>query len=180
MKNSTARFSALTITLHWFMFVLIVAVYACKELRSFFPKGSEIRDIMLQGHFMLGVTVLLFVVIRLIARFSQPYPPIIPSPNPIQDKLAKVMLLALYVFMIAMPILGYLTLNAMGKAVPFFGMELPIMIEKDKQLAHTLGEIHEFGANAGYVLIGLHTAAGLFHHYIQKDNTLMRMLPWGK
>jgi cytochrome b561 len=29
----------------------------------------------------------------------------------------------------------------------------------------------------GYFLIGLHTAAALFHHYVSKDNTLVRMLP---
>lgn len=32
-------------------------------------------------------------------------------------------------------------------------------------------------ANAGYFLIALHSAAGLFHHYVQRDTTLARMLP---
>jgi cytochrome b561 len=31
--------------------------------------------------------------------------------------------------------------------------------------------------SAGYWLIGLHAAAGLFHHYWVRDNTLVRMLP---
>ena len=51
------------------------------------------------------------------------------------------------------------------------------MIAKDKALAHTLEEIHEFGANAGYALVAVHTAAALFHHYFMRDNTLLRMLP---
>jgi cytochrome b561 len=29
----------------------------------------------------------------------------------------------------------------------------------------------------GYFLLGLHAAAALFHHYVLKDNTLVRMLP---
>jgi len=29
----------------------------------------------------------------------------------------------------------------------------------------------------GYFLIGLHAVAGLYHHYVVKDNTLRRMLP---
>jgi len=37
--------------------------------------------------------------------------------------------------------------------------------------------VHELGASIGYWLIGLHAFAGLYHHYIQRDNTLTRMLP---
>ncbi|WP_370300565.1 cytochrome b/b6 domain-containing protein, partial [Rheinheimera baltica] len=29
----------------------------------------------------------------------------------------------------------------------------------------------------GYVLIGVHAVAALFHHYILRDTTLSRMLP---
>ncbi|EGZ5283650.1 cytochrome b, partial [Escherichia coli] len=29
----------------------------------------------------------------------------------------------------------------------------------------------------GYFLIAAHAGAALFHHYIQKDNTLLRMMP---
>jgi len=36
---------------------------------------------------------------------------------------------------------------------------------------------HETLAPLGYWLIGLHAAAALFHHYLLKDNTLMRMMP---
>jgi len=35
----------------------------------------------------------------------------------------------------------------------------------------------EWLGSAGYWLIGLHAAAGLFHHYWVRDNTLVRMLP---
>jgi len=33
-------------------------------------------------------------------------------------------------------------------------------------------------ATWGYWLIGLHALAGLYHHYVQRDNTLLRMLPY--
>lgn len=38
-------------------------------------------------------------------------------------------------------------------------------------------EIHETIGTIGYYLIGLHAAAALFHHYVQRDDTLLRMLP---
>ena len=39
------------------------------------------------------------------------------------------------------------------------------------------GEVRVFGGTIGYWLIGLHAVAGLGHHYLIKDNTLLRMLP---
>jgi len=32
----------------------------------------------------------------------------------------------------------------------------------------------------GYFLFSLHAAAALFHHYVVRDNTLRRMLPFSQ
>jgi cytochrome b561 len=79
--------------------------------------------------------------------------------------------------MIVMPILGWMLLSASGKPIPFFSLELPALIGESTTLAETLKEIHETGGTIGYFLIGLHATAGLFHHYVMRDNTLVRMLP---
>ena len=39
------------------------------------------------------------------------------------------------------------------------------------------GRHHEGNHDPCHVLIGLHAAAALYHHYILRDNTLRRMLP---
>lgn len=85
--------------------------------------------------------------------------------------------LGLYALMIGLPLLGWLTLSAAGKPIPFFGLELPALIGADKKLAGDLKELHETLAVAGYWLIGLHAAAALFHQYVRRDGTLQRMLP---
>ena len=79
--------------------------------------------------------------------------------------------------MIGMPILGWLLLSASGKPIPFFGLHLPALISENKSVADTIKEIHETGGTVGYFLIGFHAAAGLFHHYFVRDNTLLRILP---
>jgi cytochrome b561 len=56
-------------------------------------------------------------------------------------------------------------------------LELPALIGENKALAKQVEEIHETIGNVGYFLIGIHAAAALFHHYIQRDDTLARMLP---
>lgn len=84
---------------------------------------------------------------------------------------------ALYVLVIAAPLLGWLALSAQGKPIPFFGYELPALTGPDKGLARTIKEVHETLGSTGYFLIGAHALAALFHHYVIADNTLLRMLP---
>ncbi len=58
-RNSTNATDPLSIGMHWFMLVLIAAVYALMELRGIFPKGSGGRELMKTWHYMLGLSVLI-------------------------------------------------------------------------------------------------------------------------
>ncbi|MGR8940876.1 MAG: cytochrome b [Gammaproteobacteria bacterium] len=176
-RNSTDRYGALSIGLHWFMLFLLAAVYACIELREFFPKGSEPREALKTWHTMLGLSVFLLVWLRLALRMTGPVPRIEPEPPKWQEVSARLMHFALYALMIAMPLGGWLILSAAGKTILFFGLQLPALIGENKTLAKLIEEIHEAGGTVGYFLIGFHAAAALFHHYIVRDNTLRRMLP---
>ncbi len=173
-----ARYGSLSIALHWLMLVLIVAAYACIELREFFPKGSAPREGLKAWHFMLGLTVFALLWMRLVARVLGPVPPITPAPARLQAAAGHAMHLALYLFMLAMPLAGWLILGAEGKPVPFWGLELPPLVGRDEDLAKTVEELHELGGTLGYWLVGLHAAAALWHHYLRRDDTLTRILPW--
>jgi superoxide oxidase len=175
MTGNNARYSSLVIGLHWIMFLLMIAIYVTMEFRGIFERGSEPRELMKSIHFMLGATLLLLVVVRIAARVFSTTPEIVPPIKPQLKILSKLMHLALYLLMIAMPISGWLTLNAHGKPVPFFGFELPMLIAENKPLGEQLHDLHEIGAKIGYALIALHTAAALFHHYVLKNNVLLRM-----
>jgi cytochrome b561 len=56
-------------------------------------------------------------------------------------------------------------------------LPLPPLIGPDDGLADRMEELHETVGTLGYWLIGLHAAAGLFHHYVLRDKVLTRMLP---
>ncbi|MDH4558595.1 cytochrome b [Pseudomonas sp. BN417] len=177
LKSTPSRYGSLSIALHWLMLVLIAAVYACIELKGNFPKGSDTRELLKQWHFMLGMAIFALVWLRLIGRLLAPTPPIAPAPATWQNGLAKLMHLALYALMIGAPLAGWLILSAAGKPIPFFGLELPPLIDKNPDLVGQIKELHELAGTAGYWLIGLHAVAGLFHHFVSRDNTLVRMLP---
>lgn len=177
-KYATHRYNLLSIGAHWLTLALLIAVYALIELRGIYPKGSDPREAMKAWHFMLGLTVFGLVFVRLALRLIFPAPLIRPLPPAWQMFVARVMHLVLYAFLIVMPLVGWLTLSAEGKPIPFLGLELPALIGADEALAHSLEDIHETIGVIGYYLIGLHASAALFHHYFMRDDTLLRMLPW--
>jgi cytochrome b561 len=171
------RYATSMIVLHWATLLVIIGVYACIELREFFPRGSALREGLKAWHFQLGLTVLLLTVARIGLRLCTRVPPVAP-PLQTPQKLAAIGVhLALYGFLLAMPLLGWALLDLEGKAVVWFGLTLPDLLASSHRLAESLEEIHETLGKVGYGLIGLHAAAALFHHYIQRDNTLIRMLP---
>ena len=172
---SPARYNRLSIILHWGMLLLMAATYAAIELRTFFPKGTETREDFKTFHFMLGLTVLLLVLIRIVVRLRTSAPPITPPPPLWQRRAGGVAHLALYALMLCMPLGCWLILSASGATIPFWGLELPALIGPDKALAGQIKDIHETVGTIGYWLIGLHAAAALMHHYLLKDDTLRRM-----
>ncbi|ABA75086.1 MULTISPECIES: cytochrome b [Pseudomonas] len=169
------RYGKLSITLHWLMLALFVGVYACVEIKGFMPRGSEARGLLMGLHGMFGASIFVLVWVRLFGRLT-PRPPITPKPPAWQTAIAHLMHLALYGLMIVTPVLAWLMLAAGDKPFPYFGFHVPAPVAVDPDLAKQIKHWHELIGNAGYWLIGLHAAAGLFHHYWVGDDTLDRML----
>jgi len=179
-KNTENHYGSLSIKMHWFMVILMVATFAFIECRVFFEKGTDMRNLFKMWHFMLGLSILFMAIIRLYFRFKQITPKITPPLSAMQNLGAQCAHIALYIFMIAMPIAGWMMLSLFGKPVPFFGLELPSLMSVNKELGKEIKEIHELVGSLGYYLISFHAVAALVHHYIQKDDTLIRMLPKSK
>lgn len=169
------RYSAASILLHWAMLLLIAAVYASIELREYFPKGSDPREALKMWHFMLGLSVFALAWLRIGARLAWPAGKA-EAPG-LRQLPAQLTQLGLYGLMIGMPIAGWIILSAEAKPIPFFGAQLPPLVGEDAAIAERVEEWHELGGTIGYVLIGIHAAAALLHHYLLRDGILARMLP---
>ena len=104
-------------------------------------------------------------------------PAIVPPLQRMQRAAAGLVHLALYALMLAMPVLGWLLLSAEGDLPSLLGWPLPALIGADEGRAEWLERTHEWIGIAGYWLVGLHAAAALLHHYVMRDNTLLRIMP---
>lgn len=176
-KNTAIRYNSVSIALHWLMLLLFIAVYASIEFSGAFPKGSDSRSTLKALHFSFGLLVFFMVWLRLAMRLLSPPPSLEPSLPYWQRQAARLAHAALYALMIALPLAGWLALSAAGKPINFFGLEFSALIDENISIARPIRKLHKTVGNAAYLLIGLHAALALFHHYVRRDNTLRRMLP---
>lgn len=175
-RPTTRNYATPSIVLHWLTVLLIIAVYALIEFRGIFPKGTPERDMMKAWHMTLGMTVFALTWLRLLFNAVNKRPPITPTPPQWQRTLTQIAHGLLLAFLVFLPFSGWLMVSAFGKPVPFWGLELPALIDPMREVGKNIEELHEAIAKAGYALIGLHAVAALWHHHVMKDDTLKRMV----
>jgi len=94
------------------MLLLFIAAYASIEFSGDFPKGSDSRSAMKALHFSFGLLVFFMAWLRLSMRLLSPTPHPEPTLPFWQRQAARRAHAALYALMIAMPLPGWLALNA--------------------------------------------------------------------
>lgn len=172
---SKTKYHPASIFFHWAIALLVVAAFVVIELKGQFPKGSEARDLCKTIHGVIGQLIFVLMILRLGARFMFGVPT--PSnPNPVFITLAKAMHWLLYAILLISPIFGLLYFQYGGKEIHFFGLVWPQFVTPNPETKKLMESIHEFLGNSLYFLIGIHALAGLWQHYVIKDDTLRRML----
>lgn len=179
MTPAIIRYTATAIALHWVTALLLIVTFPL----GVYMHGLALSPFKLQlvsYHKWIGVTVLLLTVARLAWRVKH-VPPPLPETVPLwQQRAAQGLHLLLFVLLLVIPVSGWLMSSAKGVPVVYLGLvQLPDLVGKDKALGDTLQEVHE-ALNFGLLaLAGMHVAAALKHHFLDKDTTLLRMLPFG-
>lgn len=178
MFTHANRYSRGLRALHWLTALLILAAYLAIEQRGLFARGTPARAAMVQSHFWLGLCVFVFALWRVALRWRNGVPAVHPPLPAWQAIPAGLLHLALYAFLLVMPVLGLLTVWADGKVVhvPLTSFALPALIAPDPALAGRLEELHGGIGEVFYWVIGLHVLAALYHHCVRRDDTLRRML----
>ncbi len=174
IKNSEKKFGLIAILLHWIMAILIIGLLTLGLYMTKFYHGTE--KFKLYGwHKEFGILVLMLILLRSSWRAFN----IIPSLSlPRWEMLAaRTMHFALYGFMFAMPLTGWLMTSFSGFTISFFGwFVIPDPFSAHLDLAHLFKKTHKWLGYALIAAIVLHVCAALKHHFIDKDDILRRML----
>ncbi|GBU13445.1 cytochrome b561 [Enterobacterales bacterium] len=171
------KYASPQIFLHWLVFFLVVGTYASMLLKGWVPKGTPGREYFNLVHYSLGFSVLVLMIVRLLVKAMYVTPALKPPVPRWQHLAAHVAHGMIYLMFISLPVLGVLSMYYSGNHWLLFGMKMPQSVVADVVLQKQLKSLHELIANTGYYLIGLHAVAALFHHYVLRDNALVRMMP---
>jgi len=177
MANSDTSWGAPAKLFHWLIAALIFTQFALGWVAVSW-RLSPMKLNLFVWHKSVGMLILALVLLRLLWRLANPTPAL-PADTPGWERTAAhVSHALLYVLMIATPLTGWIINSA--AAVPFsvfWLIPLPALVEPDKHLAELAKLVHLSLFIMLAVLLAMHVAAALRHHYIKKNNILIRMLP---
>ena len=175
LKNTSYSYGLITKLLHWIIGLAIITLLFVGFTMSNMPPNTEKWELYAL-HKASGVTLLMLIILRIIWRFINITVKAEDSIPFIMQLAAKIGHFFLYIFMLTMPISGILMSRYGGHDIHVFGLFVIPSAEKNMQLAKFFHSTHGFVAWGFSVLITVHMLAAFYHHFIRKDNTLIKMI----
>lgn len=193
LKNTADSYGRIAKWFHWTTAALFLAAYVSVYYRQWFTEKQTPENMTaLQIHLSVGVSIAVIVALRVICRLMNRAPADEPG-TPLAHLAAHMGHLALYAVMIVAPITGYL-----GTGVNtdfFFLFEIPkfestalfqsVVAEgmglDFKTFEKPIDFIHKdvLGAWLIWLLVLGHAGAALYHHFVLRDRTLVKMTSGG-
>jgi cytochrome b561 len=174
-----SRYSRVAIWLHW----IIAALIALNLLLGFFHEEFErpVRAAMMNVHKATGFTILVLTLARIAWRLGHRPPPFDPVLKAWEVSFARLIHGLFYLFLIVMPITGWLVASSGGRPVTsYFGLFdiAPLPVSRAEEAHEYWEKVHELLAYTALALIALHVAGALKHHYDGHRHLIGRMAPW--
>jgi cytochrome b561 len=187
LGNTETRYGSVAKLLHWGMALWFLTAYVVIIYLTWNHTEGLIPG--LNYHKVIGFSILVPLVFRVVWRLRNPAPRLPPGLPQWQLRVSHLSHSLLYVLMFVMPISGYLG-NGGGVDYGLFQVPPFMRTELAARIFATLGITTQqwdvFFDTVHYRVVGpyvfpalvcVHAGAALFHHYVQKDAVLRRMLP---
>jgi cytochrome b561 len=137
--------------------------------------GNGLTDLLYTAHKSFGVLILALMLGRVVTRLMFVVPLHEPPLHPFQRVLSTAVHYALYLALLAMPVLGWLATASGDFPVQFLFWQLPGLIGENEALSETLFLWHGLLAWVIIALVALHIAGALFHWRVKRDGVMERM-----
>ena len=169
------RYDSVARSLHWASAILIVAAFVTGLTVDTPPK--EWRPPYQNVHFLIGLAVLALALARLGWRAGHAAPPAPAGSSALAVTAIKLGHGALYLMMVAVPLIGFAPLFTRGRGINFGLFQIPSPLARTKEWIGVATEVHEIAAYALIALAVGHAAAAVYHQVALKDGVLLRMMP---
>ncbi|CAJ0811260.1 Cytochrome b561 [Ralstonia wenshanensis] len=181
MRNAAdhGAYTKPAIAMHWIIALLIFAAFGLGLYMTDIPGFTPTKLKLFSYHKWIGITVLIFAVLRVLWRLTHPAPAPVPGMPKWQHAAAEAAHFGLYLLILAVPLTGYLLSVAAGVKVVYLGLwELPMLFDKSDALKDIFSMAHEWLNWTMAAIVVVHILAALKHHVVDRDGTLRRMVPF--
>ena len=164
------------VVLHWLIVILVLALIGTGWYMVGLEKGTPAVKQFYNLHKSFGLIVLALVALLINFRLRN-QPPALPGSLPDWEiKAARAGHWILYIFLIIVPLSGYIESNFAKWGIHFFGFHIPSWGPENKTFYDFFNRIHVYSSNIFAGLIALHFLAAL-KHMIKRNGVVYRMLP---
>ena len=180
-RNTSSQYGSVATSLHWIIVAAIIAQYFLAEAAE--EQGDGLPSVFSAAgiHTSLGIAVLALAVLRILWRVVETPPATPVTMKRYEIVLARIVHIAFYALLFAIPLSGWALATAEHQPLSFFGLfEVPQLLAGGALGEEQLEEVHEILFNVLFGLALLHVAAALKHHFFDHDGVLRSMLPWRK
>ncbi len=179
-KNN--KYSFLSRLLHWLIAGLIVSQYVLAKLAEQAEHANKVVQQLglLANHKSIGMTILMLAVLRLSWRLITKSPALPNSMPAWQIRASSISHWLMYGLIFSIPISGWLMSSAAAYSVSWFNLFVfPDLVTSSESLEYLFHEVHEILVKSLFVIVLVHIAATLKHHFVDKDAVLTRMANMG-
>jgi cytochrome b561 len=163
--------------LHWLTALCVAVLVPVGLAMTRTPEGA-FTNALYEIHKSFGIVIFVVMMARLAVRLAVGAPPPAEGLTSLERVVSKVVHVALYVLLVAMPIGGYAaTSSCCAPVALFWVLPMPFAFSLGEEATKTVFKMHETGA---FVLIGLvifHLAGVINHALVRRDDVLARMWP---
>ena len=169
--QSIQKWSVSSRIFHWISAVLLLITWLLM-----LGYGYNESKVFIGLHKAFGISVLFWMIARVINRVFTKAPPALPMPK-FQMIISQLTHFALYALLIAMPVTGLLMSVYGGRPVDMFGLfEIPVFVTPARSMARFYNDVHaDIIWPMIVVFTVLHIGASLYHQFLKKDNLIGRM-----
>lgn len=185
-ETKVTAYDPIAQTLHWSVALAVFIMFVSAMMMDL-PQDvatPELRMAIYTAHKSTGILVLVLMILRILWFMRHERPPLPVQSMPVwQVKSARFVHASLYIVGILTPLAGWMLVSMGTHPFTFYGLfdlpRLPLagLVETTPALGEIVGDIHATLATAFAGLIVVHIGATILHHFVDRDDILMRMTP---
>ena len=177
MRNTPQAWGAPAKLLHWTIAALAIVQVPLGMAAANWKLSPTKLDLFV-WHKSLGMVILALMVVRIAWRLTTPAPSPPASIPPLQRHAARIVHTVLYVLLVLLPVSGWIVSSAANVPFRIFRViPAPAVALPDPVLAARAAGVHAALCVVLVLLLAIHVAAALRHHFVDRDDVLTRMLP---